>query len=188
MVGSLLPYAKPQRTALEKCIYSGMSDCLVSSRRAVARLGWYNELEKGSFRLWLAGSLIWLACVSAYFAINFSIPQFDRTKPYSIVIPVVPTDCEKARGQRAIDYQMRDGSCWYQMPTFRRLFPEYKDLSDDVLATKLFEKFGPIQTNKPSSVERYVSSGAFYALIGLGVPLCFLAFGITWNWVYRGFS
>ena len=60
---------------------------------------------------------------------------------------LIPVDCRDARGKSGIDYKSdfvdpfdKSGSnpnCWYKIDALRRLYPEYNDLSDDVLSTAL---------------------------------------------------
>jgi hypothetical protein len=60
------------------------------------------------------------------------------------LVPVAP--CNDARGVRGTDYNegpyggapyLVGPFCWYELPKFRRLYPEYVDLSDQTLLSRL---------------------------------------------------
>jgi len=96
--------------------------------------------------------------------------------------------CSDARGKAGTDYEVFDdrsktNKCWYQVPKLRTLFPEYKDLTDDQLSDRLYQKAG-IQTTPVSPwalVMRAVS-------IAIGIPLIVLAVGSALGWSLAGFS
>jgi len=72
--------------------------------------------------------------------------------------------------------------CWYKREDFRRLYPEYKDLSDKVVSEKLYEKAGqPLKHIHPW--EGVMKA----AVVGLAVPLAVLGLGWSLLWAFAGF-
>jgi hypothetical protein len=93
-----------------------------------------------------------------------------------------------ARGKAGTDYEVFDDpstpiKCWHQIPKFRALFPEYKDLTDDQLSDRL-PKGG--HANDAASVPMALVIRA--ASIAIGVPLIVLAIGSVLGWSLAGFS
>lgn len=148
----------------------------------------------GFFRAWVLLAVVWLAGSVAIFAPQgwaewqkkATMDAFNSEK----FIMLVPTDCSLARGRggtlkEKADYekQQDDGKCWYEFQNFRRLYPEYKDLDDETLQSRTYEKAGiPLHPAKPFWV-----LGQFL-IIGVGVPLVLLATGASLGWVLRGFQ
>ncbi len=104
---------------------------------------------------------------------------------------MVPVDCKEARGKSGTDYEPPDRpwnaytntpNCWYQMPTFRRLFSEYRDMSDDAAIDKLYAKAG-IELH-PARPWRALGNALS---IALGVPLVVLVIGAALGWAFSGF-
>jgi hypothetical protein len=95
---------------------------------------------------------------------------------------LLPTDCAKARGVLGTDYSETQNLCWYKTEDFRRLYPEYKDLSDKVLSEKLYEKVGQTLTH----VHPW-ESVAKAAGVALGLPLATLVVGWSLLWAFSGF-
>jgi hypothetical protein len=122
-------------------------------------------------------------------------------------VEVVPVDCEEARGlpqlpsgltlvtpevkgvpagltaeQLTPDFSRKDGYCWYEMPAFRRLYPEYKDVSDGDLSEKLYAKVGqPLSHPHPWAIVGETAG------IAVGWPLAVLALGWSLAWAFSGF-
>jgi hypothetical protein len=72
--------------------------------------------------------------------------------------------------------------CWYKAEDFRRLYPEYKDLSDKALSEKLYQKAGqPLQHTHPWKGVITAAAVAF------GVPLMVLGLGWSLLWALSGF-
>ena len=98
---------------------------------------------------------------------------------------------DKAEGTKSekmvFDYDYttsRDDSfCWYELPKFRALFPEYKDLDDGTLGDKLYDKAGiPIKHYTPWML-------LFKTLIfAIGIPLFVLVLGKSLLWAGTGFK
>jgi hypothetical protein len=55
---------------------------------------------------------------------------------------LVPADCNKSLGIAGVDYSVSGGLCWYELPKFRKLYPEYDDLTDTQLTKRLHAKAG----------------------------------------------
>jgi hypothetical protein len=102
-------------------------------------------------------------------------------------VMLVPTDCSVARARggtlkEKADDEQRDAKCWYELPTFRRLFPEYNDLSDMNLLERAHSKAG-IQFTRP---QPFWILGQLL-VVGILMPLVLLGFGAALAWVLRGF-
>lgn len=68
------------------------------------------------------------------------------------------------------------------MPTFRRLFPEYKDMVDDVVSDKLYSKAGiELHPARPWKALGIALS------IAIGAPLIVLVLGAALGWALVGF-
>lgn len=95
---------------------------------------------------------------------------------------LLPADCGNARGMAGADYSQDEGLCWYKTDDFRRLYPEYKDLSNRVLSEKRYAKAGrPLEHIHPWNKVMKTAGIAF------GVPLAVLAFGWSLIWAVAGF-
>ena len=51
--------------------------------------------------------------------------------------PDEPVDCYQAPGT---EFRREGELCWYALPVFRKLYPEYKDLNEKDLSEKLYAK------------------------------------------------
>jgi hypothetical protein len=88
------------------------------------------------------------------------------------------------RGVLGQDYRMDEQTnlCWYEMDRFRVLYPEYKDLSEQVLENDVYRKAGiPLREFKPW---RKLGVQLAWALL---IPLA--AFLLVWSmmWAFSGF-
>ena len=146
------------------------------------------NLRLGMFRLWVVASALFLVGLGA---ISYSdiheefrnaYTDFDAAAKELGGYTIYPTDCDKARGVAGSDYSVSGGLCWYKMEEFRRLFPEYKDVSDHVLSEKLYAKVGrPVQYFHP-----WVKLSKTVA-IAISVPIAVLALGWSLSWAFAGF-
>jgi hypothetical protein len=114
--------------------------------------------RRGLFRLWIVGTVLFLLAITvlSYSEIK---QQFEEIALHNYIEArrevVVPQLCGNARGVAGTDYatQLRKegpgpwdtyakpnffDNCWYVMPKFRSLYPEYKDMSDKELSRKLY--------------------------------------------------
>jgi hypothetical protein len=80
-------------------------------------------------------------------------------------------------------YEARDNNCWYSINKFRPLYPEYKDLTDDQVSDRLYEKAG-FPRIPPASPWTLLSK---VIGIAIGVPLIILAIGSALGWSFGGF-
>ncbi len=113
---------------------------------------------------------------------------------------VVPQLCGGARGIAGTDYSTKQGQspgpwdhyakpneydkCWYAMSKFRPLYPEFKNLSDKELSSKLYADYGiPIRDlTNPWVTMMWTSAVAFT------VPLIVLILGLAFIWAFAGFA
>jgi hypothetical protein len=104
---------------------------------------------------------------------------------------LVPIACSTARGQAGVDYSKQQtwdkylyatqsDNCWYPISTFRHLFPEYNDLSDDALIERQYKKSGT-----PLSQAHPWATSAQAAGIALVPPLVLLLMGTALVWALR---
>lgn len=148
---------------------------------------------RGFYRAWIMFTVVWIAGCGWFFGPRFSDDwqRKSATDALSVAapgaVPLVPIDCKLARGRGGslkdkADYEETDGKCWYMFPTdFRRLFPEYNDVSDDRLMVSLYEKVG---TRLAQPFEVFKQFMAF----AICVPLVLLLLGAGLTWVFRGFK
>jgi hypothetical protein len=145
------------------------------------------NFRRGFFRLWLVFSILFVIGTAAVFYRDVR-SEFEKAAVIANSILMVSVACNDARGKAGIDYEVFDdpsktNKCWYQVPKLRALFPEYKDLTDDQLSDRLYQKAG-MQTT-PVSPWSLVTRAAS---IAIGVPLIVLAVGSALGWSLAGFS
>jgi hypothetical protein len=146
------------------------------------------NVRKGLLRLWIVGSILFVICA---FAVSYSFlreefrianTDYDAMAKEIGGSSLVPTDCGRARGVLGTDYSETQNLCWYKSEDFRRLYPEYKDLSDKALSEKLYEKAGqPLKHVHPWESIGKVAGVAF------GVPVIVLLIGLSLLWALSGF-
>lgn len=124
------------------------------------------------FRLWVVASALFVVVVGAAscngIREEFRISSIDYdaiAKKYG-GDTLFPVDCGQARGLATTDYSANDGLCWYATGDLRRLYPEYKDISDHKLSGKIYAKAGRPLTHTHPWVKV-----AENATIAFGVPL-----------------
>jgi hypothetical protein len=138
------------------------------------------NVRRGLFRLWLICSVAWVATFSYIGYQEFRAVRDAWHAPSWEVL--LPTDCSVARGVQGTDFENHEGHCWYSMPKFRTFFPEYRDLSDDDLANKLYTRLGVLPVDR-SGFKELRQAG----LIAVGVPLVVLVLGWALIWAISGF-
>ncbi len=146
------------------------------------------NIRQGMFRLWVVASILFVIAVGV---LSYSGIRQEFKNAYTDWDAVLkeyggyalyPTDCGKARGTVGTDYSVSDYLCWYKIEDFRRLFPEYKDVSDRTLAEKLYAKAGrPIQKLHPWI--KLLKT----AIVAIAVPLAVLVLGWSLFWAFAGF-
>jgi hypothetical protein len=142
------------------------------------------DIRRGSFRLWIVFAVLFVIAVGVESSggIREEFNKASLTKEMTGFTPLVPVDCSKARGYVSSDYEKRDGRCWYEIPKFRALHAEYKDLNDYDLSERLYKKAGiPLKPIRPWTK---VTEAAGLAV---GVPLAVLMLGWSLIWAFSGF-
>jgi hypothetical protein len=142
------------------------------------------NFRQGFLRLWVVGSVLFVVAVGL-FSYKQVMSEFERSSQWQdwSKFRVIPVDCRDARGKSGIDY---DGNyfdrldepgshpkCWYKIDALRRLYPEYNDLSEDVLINKLRQKAG-VPTTEPEAPWKTLR---IVILVAVGVPVLFLLLG-----------
>jgi hypothetical protein len=158
--------------------------------------------RRGLFRAWLVGAVGFGVTVAAlnYDQITNEFGQSKKAsdwssevKPFDVsgpATPMVPTPCNKARGIKDVDYITFEGApgCWFQMPVFRRLYPEYSDIEESVLFHRLYELVpGSLGPSGPRQATPW-KSVAHLAGIAIGIPVAIMLAAIIGAWVLAGFK
>jgi hypothetical protein len=96
------------------------------------------NVRRGLFRLWLVLSSLRIILIAI---ISFSPVREEFAKAASMRSieaaswePDEPVDCSDARGR---EFRQERDLCWYSLPVFRKLYPEYKNLAEKDLSEKL---------------------------------------------------
>jgi hypothetical protein len=169
--------------------------------RGLMRLNW----RQGFFRFWVIGSALFVMA-AAWISYGDIKSQFDQAATMKLLEHdkiMLPVLCGKARGVEGTDFQRglfddlipsakRDTSsppnpfdnCWYQMPKFRVLYPEYNDLSDRELSSKLYADVGIPTRDLPNPWMTMLGIAA----VAFGIPLIVLIFGLVLAWGFSGFK
>jgi hypothetical protein len=150
------------------------------------------NLRRGSFRIWLVLSVFFIAGVGALsyekVAGEFEKASQDWSQAGTLLVPM---DCREARGAPKTDYTPPDGpwndyaavkGCWYKLPDFRRLYLEYRDLSDSAVADKLYAK-----ANITLSPAKPWEALGIAVAVALGAPILVLLVGAALGWALSGF-
>ena len=141
------------------------------------------NLRRGLFRLWIIGSAMFVLAV-AFVSYTGIKAEFDAVASTPHLLKaneqVVGLPCANARGTADADYTTVKDDCWYPMTTFRRLYPEHNDLSDDAI------KLDPV-LRIATRINPWATLG-LRAGIAFGIPLAVLAFGASLVWALSGFA
>jgi hypothetical protein len=161
------------------------------------------NIQRGFFRIWvvLSGASIAIVFLFSYNEIKNEFTQLTSHD--------IPVECSMSRGkigqdfyaldktiapvpdgfelqnssnQLQFNYLISDNICWYHPAKFRDLYSEYKDLSDDAVRKKLYQKAGLKQT-EPHPWKKLFNmfvNATIFPLITLG--LWFVA-----SWIFAGF-
>jgi hypothetical protein len=152
--------------------------------------------RRGLFRLWIVGTALFVLAV-AFVSYSEIKGQFDAIALQNWAEAndalLVPQLCGEARGVAGTDYSTQQERhagdpyarpCWYAIPKFRLLYPEYKDLSDRELSRKLYADHGIPIRDLPNP---WMTLG-MWAAIAFGIPLVVLVLGASLVWAFSGFS
>lgn len=147
--------------------------------------------------MWVVLTLFWVGFVGF---MSWEDVQKDRawiSNPWWENAPLasLPVKCEDARGTKGKDYFIKDapepwnryrnisGACWYDSARFRALWPEYADLDDNALESRLYTSLG--WTMDEDRDPLFSTKKA--ALIALVPPVVLLLFGFLMMWMLAGF-
>jgi hypothetical protein len=151
------------------------------------RINW----RRGSFRLWLVASILYVIAVAAlnHNELKTQFQNFNRFEWLGSKGLLVPMPCSDSRGVMGSDFAAQTGdgeTCWYQLPSFRQRYPEYRGLSDAELETKLYAAVGrPLPAARPAhSLTTLLNWIGIFA----AVPLGMLIIGAAIGWAFSGFS
>ena len=149
------------------------------------------NIRKGAFRFWVVASVLFVLTFAGFsydgvhteFRNAYTDWDAEAAKLGGTTEWPVPCPGAAARGMIGTDYTEKDGTCWYDSRTFRKLYPEYKDLSDHALGAKLHEKAGlPLVEFHPWR------SLLKTAAVALAVPVAVLILGWALFWAVAGFK
>jgi hypothetical protein len=149
------------------------------------------NVRRGFFRLWVVASVLFALGAGAIFFEPVR-KEFERRAaqdwPGTAMIPVF---CKETRGQDGVDYdstlkleEARTDLCWYQLPKFRKNWPEYADLNTTELSYRTYTRASLPHSAPPAPW----SLIAFAASLALGIPLAALVLGSAFGWVFAGFK
>jgi hypothetical protein len=145
------------------------------------------NLRRGLFRLWIVGAALFVLAV-AFVSYSEIKKQFTTAAdavawPGEVAVPVL---CADARGAADADYFIEfSDNCWYAMSKFRRLYPEFEDLSDKELVRKLYAARGIAGV---SDVPNPWKTLGLRAGVAFGIPLAVLVLGSSLLWALSGFA
>lgn len=151
------------------------------------------NVRRGLFRTWLIFSVLFVLWVG-----RSSIEVIQKELRPKVLLPsgyslMLPAECSLARGTETKDYSRlkSDEFCWYELPKFRQLYPEYSDLEDYEVLEKMYNRAHEIDAKQPKFEYKDVPLPwkTLFVSIGwmLGIPLLILVFGRALIWVGEGF-
>ena len=124
------------------------------------------NLRRGFFRIWVVVSIAFAGAVGVL-GYEKVAGEFERAGPWPGIL-MVPVDCRDARGNADKDYTTGlDGSwCWYQVDVLRKLYPEYKDLSDEAVGDRLYKKANIMEWLK--NIDGFLNIAALATMVVVG--------------------
>lgn len=142
--------------------------------------------RRGFFRLWIVFCVLVVIGVGVA---SYGDLRGEFTVARDLHTHMLPVDCidwdyrgtvtEAARGTAGVDYSFGGGHCWYRMENFRRLYPEYKELSDGSLFDRLQAKAS--LNPRPWRTIVNLAEGT------IGVLLAVFVLGYALIWAFGGF-
>jgi len=149
------------------------------------------NFRQGFFRIWVVTSVLFAAAFGV-FSYGQVTSEFERAGQDWSAFRLIPVNCRDVRGEAGVDYkgnffgQFDDPPtpCWYKIDALRRLFPEYKDLSDDVVIRRLYQK-AAIPIKEPAAPWKTLG---IMLLIAFSVPVLWLLLGAAVAWAISGFA
>jgi hypothetical protein len=151
--------------------------------------------RRGLFRLWIVGAALFVIAVAAVSYSDIKA-DFDKVALQKYMeersAVLVPQLCGDARGVAGSDYSRLEvtskpnffDNCWYEIPKFRALYPEFKNISDKELTQKLYKDLGIPTRELPNP---WATLGV-WASVAFGVPLVVLVLGASLTWAFSGFA
>jgi hypothetical protein len=140
------------------------------------------NVRRGLFRLWLVLSVLFALSIASLSYTEVRNEFFWRDADELGAITLLPAECAKSLGTVGVDYSVSEGLCWYELPKFRKLYPEYVDLNDAELTKRLYAKVGrSVREMRPWTLI------ARRAGLAVGVPLAMPAIGWGFLWALSGF-
>ncbi len=148
------------------------------------------NVRRGASRVWVVASVVFIMIFvgtsydglrtefhNAYTDFDAEFAKYGGTTQWPVLCPQAA-----ARGMIGTDYTEKDGTCWYESKTFRKLYPEYHDVSDHDLSAKLYAKAGqPLVEFHPWRKLLAV------AVEAVAVPIAVLLLGWACLWAGVGF-
>ena len=161
-------------------------DVKIGSVRKIDRdlLEWTMDTRRGLFRLWVIFAVLFVigAGVVSSSGIREEFRKASVTREMQSFTLDLPVDCSQARGKLSSDYTNAIGHCWYEVPKFRTLYPEYKDLNDDRLSELLYANAGiPLLSIRPWTKVMQAAG------LAIGLPIATLLLGWSLIWAFSGF-
>ena len=175
------PAQSEEGDAIPSSRYSLEADGLVRSQ-----INW----RRGSFRLWIVGSALYVIVVAAinFSEIKTSVVDLYSTEWMSLDGGRFPTRCSEARGVMGNDFTRRaefPDICWYDLAKFRGRYPEYANQSDTELKAKLYAAVDkPLPATRPTYPWTTLLN---WIGIVVGIPLDALMLGAAIGWACSGF-
>jgi hypothetical protein len=134
--------------------------------------------------LWIVGSALFVLAV-AFVSYSKVKKQFDDLASTTHVLkvnePAVALLCADAQGVVDVDYLITGDNCWYPMSTFRRLYREYNNLSENEIRKLPAVRAMAVADNP------WVTVGVWTG-IAFGIPLVVLVLGSSLVWAFSGFA
>jgi hypothetical protein len=147
--------------------------------------------RRGCFRLWVVGSALYVIALAAIppSEIRAEFENLYRFDWLGLKPRLVPSFCSEARGVMGKDFALKmetPGTCWYELPNFRPLYPEYKTLSDSEVSARLHTSVGrplpPIHPTFPwPTLFKWIA-------MAVSIPLLVLTVGAAIGWALCGFT
>jgi hypothetical protein len=148
------------------------------------RLEWTMNARRGLFQLWVIFAVLFVivAGVVSSSGIRKEFRKASVTREMQSFTLDLPVDCLQARGKLSSDYTNAIGHCWYEIPKFRALYPEYKDLNDDRLSELLYGNAGiPLSSIRPWTKVMQAAG------LAIAVPIAMLLIDWSLIWAFSGF-
>jgi hypothetical protein len=171
---SAFRWARGKFAVLERGRSMAIERGLNSSGQRIISLDLSMDLRRGLFRLWIVFAVLFasVAAIVSFDGVRDEFRNASVKNAGSHFALLVPVDCLQARGQLDSDYYKNAGYCWYEMPKFRALYPQYKHWEDSELSEELYKKIGIILPERRPWTKLAQAAG-----LALGIPVAVLLLG-----------